>query len=72
MYVTALQAGGHVPMVTSHLLLSEWQHPYFMNTITIHARVIPHYYYYRVIPHYYYYTQSYDKMSVMNMSLVKQ
>jgi len=42
MYVTALQVGGHVPMVTSHLWLSEWQHPYFMNAITIHARVILH------------------------------
>jgi len=34
MYVTTLQVGGHVPMVTSHLWLSEWQHPYFMNAIT--------------------------------------
>ena len=70
-------------MVTSHLWWSEWQHPYFMNAITMHARVIPHYYYYyrviphyyyyyRVIPHYYYYTQSYDKGSLMKMSLVKQ
>ena len=41
-YVTALQVGGHVPMVTSHLWLSEWQHTYFMNAITIHARVILH------------------------------
>jgi len=30
MYVTALQVGGHVPMVTSHLWLSEWQHPSWM------------------------------------------
>ena len=39
MYVTTLQVGGHVPIVTSHLWLSEWQHPYFMNAITIHNTI---------------------------------